>query len=96
MLSRWRTVTVPSVSVCPSTVTQNGVPISSMRAYRLPIDCFGVVLTREPLAELQEQLLGDSGMPSLFTSGKTPHLIGANCGLKLKYSSVPCRPFSLR
>src|SRR5262249_3065526 len=29
--SRWRSVTVPSSLVCPSTVRQNGVPASSMR-----------------------------------------------------------------
>ena len=36
-VSRSRSVTVPSVSVSPSTVMHHGVPISSWRRYRFPI-----------------------------------------------------------
>src|ERR1022692_3713500 len=38
VLSRSRTVTAPSSSVSKSTVTHQGVPTSSWRRYRLPMD----------------------------------------------------------
>lgn len=80
---RQRTVTVPSFSDVPSIVKQNGIPSSSARRYRLPIDAEEKShKTLNPFSRSHWQRLRacavNVGM--FVTTGKTAAWKGANAG----------------
>ena len=80
-MSRFRIVTSCFSIESLSTVIQNGVPISSFRAYRLPTDPVASYNTFHSCRKsLWISFAIDTSFPSFFTNGKIAALIGASLG----------------
>ena len=78
-----RSVTVPSFSVAKSTVTANGTPISSVRAYRFPtvVDPVSTMLASRLAVSDTDTRRASSFNSSLWRREKTVALTGATRGL---------------
>lgn len=89
-MSRSRQVTVWLVRVSLSIVKQKGQPASSTAGVALTDGLLGVGLDRARARELgaEESFSATSGMPSLFTSGKTAALMGAMRGWNFMNSGL--------
>ncbi|MNY37311.1 hypothetical protein D3C86_1718660 [compost metagenome] len=94
MVSRSRTVTARSASESKSTVTQNGVPISSWRRYRRPMaPASSKSMFQSPRScSATSRAIGESC--SLRDSGSTATFTGARRGSSLSTVRVSVPPFA--
>src|SRR5439155_23112457 len=93
--SRSRTVTWRSVSVSKSTVTQYGVPTSSCRRYRRPMDPASSYEVIHSGFTRSWTLRASGTRVSLRDSGSTATLIGASCECSASSVRFSTSPFAV-
>ena len=89
MESRSRIVTAPSVTESKSTVTQNGVPISSWRRYRRPIACVSSNVDWNAGRTFAQTERASSLSSGFFESGRTATLYGARSWRRRRTTRTP-------